>query len=160
SGASRVRGVKPEDVDRLVDAALRVVTGTPNSSGVVGEVSVDLLSESEAEFAADPDWWPRAFLDLRGGLKVRARTPEEAQHFYLTLVQLAQAGAFSDHSRWTTGEVQAGTPHRVRLQWDKLAIPRVVAKIAYALAHKIAQPDVLASESLHAMSLFIRGKQT
>src|SRR5262249_14773091 len=34
SGASRVRGVKPEDVDRLVDAALRVVTGTPNSSGV------------------------------------------------------------------------------------------------------------------------------
>jgi hypothetical protein len=157
TGRARKRGVRPEDVDALVEAILRVVVGPPDESGQLGSVDVDLLSEAEAHYADDPDWWPRAFLDLRGRLQVRARDAHEAEQFFPILITLAERGVFSDHSRWSTGEVVAGTTHRFRLEWDDLAVARVVAKIAYATAVRSVLPSELRSEPLTRVSRFVRG---
>lgn len=159
TGNARCRGTKPEDVDRLIDAVLRVVSGPPDESGLLGSVDVELLSETESNYATDPDWWPRIFLDLKERLIVRAGNGDEAVQLFAMVLELAQRGAFNDHSQWATGEILAGTPHRVKLQYDGLALARVVAKIACALAYRKALPMRLDSDRLRAINLFVLGKE-
>jgi hypothetical protein len=155
----RRHGVTPEDMDRLVQGILSVVEGPPDESGLLGDVAVELLSEAEADIRSDPDFWPRVFLDLSGQLKIRARDVEEAKRVFEAAVKLARLGVFKDHSRWATGEVPGGTPHRVCLEWDDRALLRVVAKIAYATACLQAAPGELESESLRQLRRFVLGNQ-
>jgi len=156
---ARVHGAMPEDVNRLVEAILRIVEGPPDKSGFLGEVTVELLSEADADIVSDPDFWPRVFLDLRGRLKIRAHDGEEAKQLFEAIVKLAQLGTFKDHSKWPTGQVPAGTSHRFCLEWDEHAVLRVVAKIAYATAYLQALPQLLGSESLHRVRRFVLDDQ-
>jgi hypothetical protein len=133
------------------------VAGPPDESGQLGDVDVNLLAEAEAHYAADSDWWPRAYLDLRGRLRARARDGQEAQRFFSMLLPLVEQGVFSDHSRWSTGEIVAGAIHRVRLEWNNLAVLRVVAKIAYATAALSVSPSALDSDHSRRVCLFVGG---
>lgn len=142
-GEARSHGLKSQDVDRLVESLLEVVKGPPDGTGLLGEISLELLDEHDVHIASDPDFWPRAFLDLTGQPKIRARDPEEAKRLVGILVTLAKRGAFRNHSSWGTGEVSAGTPHYVRIIYDVPSVFRIIAKIAYGVAFLQAGPEVM-----------------
>ena len=156
----RCHGEAPEAVDKLVEAIERVVTGPSDESGLLGELPVHLFDEVEADIASDPEFWPRAFLDLDERLKVRARDGNEAELLMGLLVELAKRGAFKNHYGWVRGEVPSGTSHRIRLEWSEEAVWRVVAKMAYSVAHLWGLPKKLDSEWLRQVRDFVRGSKT
>lgn len=142
-GGARSHGLKPQDVDRLVDSLLDVVKGPPTGTGLLGEIPVELLDEHDVHIASDPDFWPRAFLDLTGQIKIRARDPEEAERLAGALITLAKKNVFRDHSNWSTGEVSAGTPHHVSIIYNERSIFRIIAKVAYGVAFLRVGPHAM-----------------
>ena len=157
SGA-RVRGLKPEDVDSVVDSLLDVVKGPPDRTGLVGEITVELLEEHDVHITSDPDFWPRAFLDLAGQLKIRARDPGEAERLAASLITLAKKGVFRYHGGWATGEVSTGTLHHVSMIYDESSVFRIVAKIAYGVAFLHVGPEVMYHDPFGHLRRYIVGE--
>jgi len=151
----RIHGLKPEDVDRLVDALLQSVKGPPDESGCVGEISAALLEENDVDIVSDPDFWPRAFLDLRGYLKIRARNPEEGERFANLIIPLAKKGIFNDHSRWVNSRIVGGTPHHIAIKYDQPSVLQVVAKIAYGVLAFHVGASVLANDPFASLRKYI-----
>ena len=157
TGQVNRRGPKPEEVSRLVQAIRNWVKAPPDTAGLIGELPIELLSESDAAIVADPDFRPRIFLNLKGQLKIRARNGEEAVQLIRTVVALGERGALSDFSRWQTFQIEAGTPHHCRIEWDHHAMLRVAAKITYAIIHLQAPCARLTSKSLDRLRRFVMG---
>jgi hypothetical protein len=154
----RMRGDAPEDISKLAAAVLEIIEGSPDKSRLLAESQVELLPEDDASIAADPDFWPRALLDLRGQLKIRARSRQEATRLFTVMAHLAQQGKFKGPKEWATGQVPAGTSLRVLLEWDNDTVLRVAAKIAYATACCRSLPKTLDSVSLRQVSDFVLGE--
>ena len=152
---SRIHGHAPEDVMRLVDRLLTLIANAPDETGKICEISPDFV-EKDAPFFDDPDFWPRALLDMRGNLKIRSRNPEEALRFMDVVIPLAQQGMFSDFSRWTTGSIPAHTPHHVRVGYDESDVFRVVAKMAYGVLAAAVGSRVSSEDWFPAVRHFIK----
>jgi hypothetical protein len=131
SARARRRGARPGDVDRLVDAFLSIFRQHPDEAGLVGELSV--RTGDLGEIAKDDEFWPRIVLDLAGKIFIRARDPAEALNFVKLFTRAVQAGAFKEHSSWTSGEIVGGTVHTAVMRYRPTAVVRVVAKIACGL---------------------------
>jgi len=97
TGRGRTRGVR-SDIDRLIEGLSNAAT-----KGVA--ISYHWLTDLEGpgDLAADPEFWPRVFLDLRGKLLVRARDKAEGESCLNVLLVAARDGVFSrpDFNRHT-----------------------------------------------------------
>jgi hypothetical protein len=127
----RARGARPQDVDRLVEAARSIFRHRPDESGLIGRISV--RTDDLGEIAKDDDFWPRIVLDLAGKLFIRSRDPAEARNFVALFAHALEIGAFRDHSSWTSCEIVGGTIHTAAMRYRSTAAIRVVAKIACGL---------------------------
>ena len=154
----RVDAQEPGDIDRLIDALHKSIDGPPDSSGCIGSLDVQLLDEHDVEIVRDPNFLPRAYLNLAGRPKIRARSGEEAQRFARVLLYLTTQGHFRDHGGWRGGEVKAGTTHRLRLEWDERKVLRVIAKIAYGVAWLKVGPEVTEHDLWPCLRKYVVGE--
>jgi hypothetical protein len=74
-GGARARGLVQADVARLADAVLAAMKSPPRPGGLVAEFQVELLNADDPR-VNDPAFLPRIYLDLDGGMHIRARTPD------------------------------------------------------------------------------------
>ena len=154
----RTRGACPEDVDQLRAVLSEMFDDLVSQPDTVREVSVKLIDQGDSEIAEDPDFWPRAFLDLGGRLFIRARDVAEATEFMSALQTHLEAGAFRDHSSWQSGRIESGTPHRVHLSFLRSSVLRIVAKIGYGLAFLHYPPELVSDALLdHVRRYVIKG---
>ena len=102
--------------------------------------------------------WPRVYLDLKGCIKIRARSGEEALRFLAVFVDLAMQGHLRDYSGWRGGEVKTGALHRLRLEWDERKVLRVVAKIAYGVAWLKVRPEVTERDPWSCLREYVVGE--
>lgn len=151
----RRRGMKPQDVERLVRTLLDIVTRAPNVDGFLGEVTV--LTDSLPGIDSDQDFWPRIVLGLSGKPFIRARDASEALRFTGALLENLNTIAICGYDKWTKAEIVAGTPHDVLLSYDPRSVQRVVAKIAYGLAYLRCGGTTTAEELYPQIRQFVRG---
>jgi hypothetical protein len=155
SGGSgiRRRGMKPEDVNRLVRTLLDIVNRAPNIDGFLAEVTV--LTDSLPGIDSDQDFWPRIVLGLSGKPFIRARDANEALRFTRALLENLNAIATCGYDKWTKAEIVAGTPHDVLLSYDRRSVQRVIAKITYALAYLRSSGAALEEELFPSVRQFV-----
>jgi hypothetical protein len=127
----RVRGESRAKTDLLFAKFKDALSSTPGPDGLVCEVKVDL--DIPPEISADPDFWPRMVLLPNGNLLLRARDPEEAKRFADVFTQIVTRGVEQFRGTWESAEIQGGTQHHIKLEYDSHAVRRVAAKIAYGL---------------------------
>ena len=154
---ARVHGTTPQEVDQLVERLIASVQKVPDETGCIGEISCDFVEE-DSEIASDADFWPRALLDIRGNLKIRACNPEEGKRLAQIIIPLAQQGAFSDHSQWMKGQIPAGTPHHVSFSYYEPDVLRIIAKIAYGVLRAKVGPILSAENWFNGVRSFVRGE--
>jgi len=155
---ARIHGTTPQEVERLVERLISSVQNVPDETGCIGEISCDFMEE-DGPVSSDPDFWPRALLDVRGNLNIRARNSEEGKRLAQIIIPLAQRGAFSDHSQWTKGEIAANTPHHFSFSYYEPDVLRIIAKIAYGVLSAKMGPVVSAENWFDGVRSFVRGEE-
>jgi hypothetical protein len=155
-GGARRRGPSPASVERLVAALLKRIDRKPDARGFIGEIEV--RTDRLADIGADPDFWPRAVLDLSGHVYIRARNPEESLRFVTALIQGLKAGAFEkDYSAWTNSEIASESPHWLSLKYDRFVVQRMAGKIACGLMFLQLGSAVRTDMSFRAVRDFVLG---
>jgi hypothetical protein len=127
----RVRGESRAKTDLLFAKFKDALSSTPGPDGLVCELNVTL--DIPPEISADPDFWPRMVMLPNGSLLLRARDPQEAQRFSGVFTELVIKGVDQTRGTWQSAEIQGGTQHQMKLEYDSEAVRRVAAKIAYGL---------------------------
>jgi hypothetical protein len=94
----------PADVARLADAVLAAMKSPPRPGGLVAGFVVELLNADDPR-VNDPAFRPRIYLDLDGGMHIRARTPDEAVALLDSAIHATQQGVFHNLSDWNVGAV-------------------------------------------------------
>lgn len=153
---ARRKGVSVTDAERLADAIRALYQRPPDTDGMVAEVDVRLLSAESSHIYHDKDWWPRIFLDLRDRLVIRARTPEEAIELMRAVYALVHDVRFQDYSGWRHGEIVSGTQHHFAVTEDRIAVARVVAKMAYGVLRWRVENGWHETQQLERVRVFIR----
>ncbi len=157
-GGARARGLVQADVARLADAVLAAMKSPPRPGGLVAEFEVELLNADDPR-VNDPAFWPRIYLDLDGGMHIRARTPDEAVALLKSVIHAAQQGVLHNLPGWNVGAVEPGTIHHVAVEYDGIRVDRVIAKIPAGLIANYAE-SMWASEALNDVRDFVRGCAT
>ena len=145
----RVRGGSPMEAQRLLDLFRNALKTTVSPGEPVCEIRADLALDPE--IAADPDFWPRIVLLPGDRLLLRGRNSQELVWFANVFTRLASSNYQLSGSRWNDEvQIQAGTVHRVTLDYDPQCERRIAAKIAYALSRMVAKrrPDSAHDERL------------
>lgn len=156
----RRKGVSVTDAERLAEAIRALHQRLSETDGMVA-VDVRLLSAESSRIHDDKDWWPRIFLDLRDRLVIRARTPEEAGKLMRTVFEIVHDVRFQDYSGWRHGEIVSGTQHYWAVTEDRIAVARVVAKMAYGVLRWRAENGWHETEQLERVRVFVRfGRET
>jgi hypothetical protein len=138
-------GACAEDVTRLLVALVSLRTGV-DAQGTA-ELGTSLIFEHDR--ADDPSFWPRVFLDLRGHLRIRARSEKEAISLGQSVFALLDEPRLWDHAGWEMCEMQAGAEHVVRITEDFESTARLLSKIVYALlSRRLSRDDLIEFQSL------------
>jgi len=127
----RTRGEGRAKTDLLFAKFKDALSSKPGPDGLVCEVNVAL--DVPPEISADPDFWPRMVMLPNGNLRLRARDVQEAQRFIVVFTQLVMSDVDKTRGTWQSAEIQGGTQHHMKLEYDPQAVRRVVAKIAVGL---------------------------
>jgi len=151
----RRRGANPGDVDHLVEVLFRIIPRIRDAEQLVEELYA--RTENIPEISDDPDFWPRVVLDVSGRPFIRARNTKEARLFAELLIAFLGAGAFRDHSRWTSTEISGGTPHSVQLRCRESSLHRLAAKVTFGLAWISSSEVQSRPEILGALREFVLG---
>ena len=127
----RRRAAKLEDVDRLIEVLLEIITRGQGAE----ELARTLFARTEniPEISQDPDFWPRVVLDVSGKPFIRARYKAEARLFAELLAAFLEAGAFRDYSGWISAEIPGGTSHMVQVRCRESSLHRLAAKVTFGL---------------------------
>src|SRR5260370_521953 len=150
----RRRGMKPQEVDDLVQVLAQIQQRTQNVESFLAQIPVRL--DKIPDIDEDLDFWPRVVLDVRHKPFIRARNEREALSFAKLLYLLVKTYRFGEYAAWTEAEVKGGTPHQLLLSYRRASMHRMVAKVLVALA-RIRNPQLADNRVFQAVSKFILG---
>jgi hypothetical protein len=150
----RRRGMKPQEVDDLVQVLAQVQQRAPSVEGFLAQLPVRL--DKIPHIDEDVDFWPRVVLDVRHKPFIRARNEQEALSFAELLYIFVKNYRFGEYAAWTEAEVKGGTPHQLLLSYRRTSMHRMVAKVLVALA-QIRNPELAENRVFQSVSRFILG---
>jgi len=128
----RRRGLRPEDLDRLVRAITPIFRDAPEQA--IRKRKIPVKTEEVHEIGLSDDFWPRVALALDERPYIRARTRAEATQFARLVHFYVRTHKFGKYAGWESSEVAAGQTHWFALRYRNARVLRAIAKIACGLA--------------------------